>query len=343
MLIGLYISEGSVSEGKYTYKNTKKTSSALYFSFGKHETELIKKTQQIFKAVFNIPLKVSETRTTIDLVCSRRIITKFFRQFGKTSKEKRLPSWVIKLPNEKLYPLVLGLVKGDGMVDKYQVSYFTSSEKLAYQLRILLFKMGIIHSIKRIETKGGKIEGRKIKPSHGFQITISGDAARLLDKNISLKYRVKRTSGNLGYVLEDYIMIPIRKVKKINYSGPVYNLQTKAQTYTTFTGVVHNCISKHLLAASMRLMEVGTKELKKGDKKKAWNFFEKAYKLYSLFWGINLNIVKIPNSTPKGGQAKVKSQNNIDLLDEKGEKRGKASVFDRLGDLVKKVIDCCKE
>src|SRR3989344_2083292 len=43
------------------------------------------------------------------------------------------------------------------------------------------------------------------------------------------------------------------------------------------------CISKHLLAASMRLMEVGTKELKKDNKEKAWNLFEKSYQLYSLF------------------------------------------------------------
>src|SRR3989338_2149036 len=50
------------------------------------------------------------------------------------------------------------------------------------------------------------------------------------------------------------------------------------------------CISKHLLASSMRIMEVGTKELKKGDKDKAWNLFEKSYKLYSLFWGLNLGI-----------------------------------------------------
>src|SRR3970282_479538 len=47
------------------------------------------------------------------------------------------------------------------------------------------------------------------------------------------------------------------------------------------------CISKHLLAASMRVMEVGTKELKTGNKEKAWNLFEKSYQLYSLFWGIN--------------------------------------------------------
>jgi len=34
------------------------------------------------------------------------------------------------------------------------------------------------------------------------------------------------------------------------------------------------CISKHLLAASMRLIEVGTKELNKGNKKEAKNLFK---------------------------------------------------------------------
>jgi len=36
------------------------------------------------------------------------------------------------------------------------------------------------------------------------------------------------------------------------------------------------CISKHLLAASMRLIEVGTKEFSKGDKEEAKNDFAKA-------------------------------------------------------------------
>src|SRR4030067_3399973 len=40
------------------------------------------------------------------------------------------------------------------------------------------------------------------------------------------------------------------------------------------------CISKHLLAASMSIMEVGNKELKQGNKEKAWNLFEKSYQLY---------------------------------------------------------------
>ena len=95
------------------------------------------------------------------------------------------------------------------------------------------------------------------------------------------------------------------------------------------------CISKHLLAASMRLIEVGTKELKKGEKKKAEDLFDKAYKLYSLFWGINLKVVQVDEVE--------RVDNEVNLIDEKGDKKGSASVFDKLGVIVKKVLDCCKE
>ena len=97
------------------------------------------------------------------------------------------------------------------------------------------------------------------------------------------------------------------------------------------------CISKHLLAASMRVMEVGTKELKKGNKKEAWNLFEKSYKLYSLFWGINLKIIPMTND-------KLQMTNkNIEFINEKNEEKGKESVFSKLGALVQKAIDCCRE
>lgn len=91
------------------------------------------------------------------------------------------------------------------------------------------------------------------------------------------------------------------------------------------------CISKHLLAASMRLMEVGTKSLGKGDKKDAEQFFKKAYDLYSLFWGINLNLVDV---------GKVEKINEDQLNKEDKEKKG---FLSNLGEVVKKMIDCCKE
>lgn len=96
------------------------------------------------------------------------------------------------------------------------------------------------------------------------------------------------------------------------------------------------CISKHLLAASMRIMEVGTKELKKGNKDKAWSLFDKSYKLYSLFWGLNLGVVGTKDT-------KHKSDGETKFLDEEGEEKGSTSVFSKLGALVQKAVDCCKE
>lgn len=91
------------------------------------------------------------------------------------------------------------------------------------------------------------------------------------------------------------------------------------------------CISKHLLAASMRLMEVGTKMLGQNKKKEAEEMFEKAYNLYSLFWGLNLNVIEID---------KVKKIDS-DKLNTKDKEDD--SVFQKLGNMVKKAIDCCRE
>lgn len=98
------------------------------------------------------------------------------------------------------------------------------------------------------------------------------------------------------------------------------------------------CISKHLLAASMRVMEVGTKELKKGNKNKAWELFDKSYKLYSLFWGLSLNVVKVDEV-----ERVQKEKEQIQFINEKGKNKGKESVFSKLGAIVQKAIDCCKE
>lgn len=51
------------------------------------------------------------------------------------------------------------------------------------------------------------------------------------------------------------------------------------------------CISKHLLAASMRLFEVGTKALASGDKTQAYELFDESYGLYCIFWGLNMEML----------------------------------------------------
>ena len=98
------------------------------------------------------------------------------------------------------------------------------------------------------------------------------------------------------------------------------------------------CISKHLLAASMRLMEVGTKYLTKGDKKNAADLFKKSYHLYSLFWGLNLGVIGVSD-------VKKSDEEKIEFLtdEEKPKVKKSASIFEKLGELVKKAVDCCRE
>ncbi|PIT88192.1 MAG: hypothetical protein COU29_02880 [Candidatus Magasanikbacteria bacterium CG10_big_fil_rev_8_21_14_0_10_36_32] len=91
------------------------------------------------------------------------------------------------------------------------------------------------------------------------------------------------------------------------------------------------CISKHLLAASMRLMEVGTKQHKMGHKEEAEDLFKKSYDLYSLFWGVNMKIINTDD---------VKKIDSDALNKHDMEKKG---FLGKLGDLVKKAIDCCIE
>src|SRR3989338_1746434 len=60
------------------------------------------------------------------------------------------------------------------------------------------------------------------------------------------------------------------------------------------------CISKHLLAASMRLMETGTKELARQRKAEAEFFFKSAFYLHSLFFAINAGSIPAAGFKVKG-------------------------------------------
>ena len=57
------------------------------------------------------------------------------------------------------------------------------------------------------------------------------------------------------------------------------------------------CISKHLLASSMRLMEVGTKELNINGLARAQPYFDKSYRLFRMFWEIILQQPQRPNES----------------------------------------------
>jgi hypothetical protein len=80
------------------------------------------------------------------------------------------------------------------------------------------------------------------------------------------------------------------------------------------------CMSKHLLASSMRLYEVGNRYLHDKKIEEAKQLYEDAAELYGLFWKLNIN----------------SKSNKSSILYENKEKK---SVFSG----IKKLLECCKE
>lgn len=92
------------------------------------------------------------------------------------------------------------------------------------------------------------------------------------------------------------------------------------------------CISKHLLASSMRLMEVATKALAKREKDQAYQFFQNAYDLYMMFWGLNLGMIK-KDHLQKTAFEKI----DRPIVPKKNNLLGKISI------VIGKILDCCRE
>jgi len=104
--------------------------------------------------------------------------------------------------------------------------------------------------------------------------------------------------------IEEHLFFTAEKTNKDIYLDLLDEVRTMRkdlmkEMITDYEGEVW-CVIKHLMATSMRLMEVGTKQLHKGNREKAKELFHKSYQLYSLFWAINLNIVSTKEAKEKG-------------------------------------------
>jgi len=118
------------------------------------------------------------------------------------------------------------------------------------------------------------------------------------------------------------------------------------------------CISKHLLATSMRLMEVGTKQQSLGRDEEAYKLFNSAYDMYCLFWGLNMGMIETKNLkwvepeveelkkiTAKASETlkdvAVSESASETVAAESVEEAGGA--FAKMKNLVRKAVNCCIE
>lgn len=107
------------------------------------------------------------------------------------------------------------------------------------------------------------------------------------------------------------------------------------------------CISKHLLASSMRLMEVGTKQQSLNNKEEAYKLFNQAYELYCLFWGLNMNMLNVEDvkwiEDKSDDIKKLSAKVNEVVLESKPKEQGQSGALAKMKAFVRKAVDCCIE
>lgn len=151
-----------------------------------------------------------------------------------------------------------------------------------------------------------KIEARKEKS--GVDLTTTEDLSIAVMNLISL---------------EEHFFFTAEKTKKDEYFDAIQEIRALRKEFLAKLMPKNEgetwCIAKHLLAATMRLIEVGNKLQSEGEKEKAKRTFEGAYKVYSLFWALKLKLIK-------GQNIKEAARSGANLED-----------------IVAKLADCCDE
>lgn len=218
-IIGYYLSEGSI--------NSKNNSVVFYF--GKHEDELIEDCKN---SIINLGFKANlyESKTSKFVVSYGKIVKFLESNFNHGASKKKISSWVLKLPADKLKTLLLSYMYGDGYEyrDGKYLRGITTSQQLAFDISLVANKLGW----KCCLNKGSKLrsrtyQGRTIKQNH-----------LLWDILIHTK-PVKKMKT---WIEDGYQLSRIKKIEEVEYSGDVYNIEVENDNTFVCPGMTtHNC------------------------------------------------------------------------------------------------------
>ena len=232
-LFGYWLSDGSVS-GKKHFE-------VVRFTFGKKEELFADDVLGIMKKKFNLESvkEFTDKQKTIQLRFHSVIVAEFFyKLFGHVFSEKHIPQWIMHLPHEKQFNLLVGLFRGDGCYkkSKNQDIFFISlsNENLARGVWNILNRLGYSFNINYRIPKGGT------EPA--FRISCAPSECPELVKSVGKGVYADRKKFMQYIKLDKYILRSIDKIKKIPFKGSVFNLEVDDNhSYLANNVAVHNC------------------------------------------------------------------------------------------------------
>jgi len=257
-LLGYYVAEGAV-----LFIRKDNVAKDVSFAFHKDEKEYIEEVCSLMEKIFGIKTfsKYESGNSTELRFYSKEACDFFLRYVGANNKRrqirKKLSKEIMDMCEASALAFIGTWCNGDGTFSKTFRSTIvridTSEKILAQQLHYLLLKNKIHCGLgSRKNNKGPK---NKNKFGRIYYIEISNNSLeRLKDVTDKITF-VKKVNKNSSRVkfFDDYVLFPIKKLKKESYKGRVYNLEVEDdESYTVDSYAVHNCYGTGFVGGYVR-------------------------------------------------------------------------------------------
>ncbi|MDE1853353.1 MAG: NADH-quinone oxidoreductase subunit NuoB [Thaumarchaeota archaeon] len=231
-LLGMFVAEGWTT-----------TNHDVSFSLGKDEGPLARQIFAIVRSLGYSP-QIKERETSLVVRFSSSILARALREWcGHLAEHKKIPDFILYHSKpELLRAFLTGYHKGDGNVtiDNRGPIFdraSTTSKILALQLQLAYARLGFFARLRREPREGtAQIQGRTAKTKDSYALWLLTSKRKVADFRINA----------------DFIVVPIRRISRVRYSGNVRNLETTDNTYLVSNAVVHNCSVEVGAAAGSR-------------------------------------------------------------------------------------------
>lgn len=238
--LGYWLAEGTIH---YDYEEDKKYIRGLRFDFSPHQdrkfieevADIVGKNFQAKISQYFYPQKKPNDITLY--IGNRNLADIVYHLCNSRCDQKVLNQDLVFLEPKLQKELLKGFFRGDGSFrDEYGETTYrgvTTSWDLASQLFWLLVRNRIKSSFLEQNIKNRKLS-YVLKISNADAIKRLGDELiKVTDRKNNVRFRE----------LEDYFLVPIRKIEAIDFRGKVYNLEVEDDhSYVANFLAVHNCM-----------------------------------------------------------------------------------------------------
>lgn len=235
-LFGYYLAEGCAKQ-------------SIRWTFHPKEDNYADDVINILDKTFGF--KASKYRADHELMvqANSNILALLFKKlFGGYAHNKRIPHWLLDSDEELLRMLVRGFWRGDGCFrkDRKLYSATTTSREMAFQLRLILHKLGVIPALYKVRAKGrtSRVRTHTIRAKHDrYTLEIPAFFNKAFERILGERNPEAETRNVLhGFLDDERVYVLIREVTKEDYEGHLYNLEvSNGNSYTANGPIVHNC------------------------------------------------------------------------------------------------------